>query len=93
MHPLNWYACTCSSEVDKLTPFYFAKRFFEELIEFLKAPSKDELSDCMLMITQFIYVVTGHVVIMPYAQLSLQKGRDRVNAHGCVRSKRNSCCH
>jgi hypothetical protein len=30
-------------------------------------------------------------VVLPYAEGSVRKGRDRHNTHGCVRSERNRC--
>lgn len=88
---LNWGTCYCTSDPDKYTITYFIKRLFEELVEWVDNPCADEWGDVMLMVTNIIFVTTGIVYIMPYAILSLGKGYERLQQHGCVRSYANRC--
>lgn len=87
----NYNMCWCSMESDKLNAAYYAGRFCEEFVELLKGPCIDELSDCMLLLSLLLYSVTGVGLVLPYAGLSLHKGRVRIELHGCVRSYRNRC--
>lgn len=91
MERLNFNVCQCSSNLENLTFVYFLKRFFEELLEFAKEPSIDEFADVMLMLSLMIWSITKRVVVLPYADIALAKGRKRLEKHGCIRSYRNRC--
>lgn len=91
MDKFNYYSCKCSSDITHLTTRYFLSRLIEELIEFIQKPSLDELSDVMCICSNIVYTITGLQIYLPLAKRSFDKGRKRVEQHGCVRSYRNRC--
>lgn len=89
----NFDVCKCSMGASKYPASYYMERLHEEWGELIECPSIDELSDCSLLLSLFIYrKLSNRVYIcLPFANKSLEKGRKRLAAHGCVRSERNKC--
>lgn len=91
MNKYNFNMCMCSMQRDELDAAYYKARLIEECIEFISEPSMDEFSDCMLLLSLLVYTLTDVGLVLPCARRSLDKGRIRVELHGCVRSYRNRC--
>ena len=62
----------------------------DELAEFVKAPSKDELSDICFGVGRLLGAFTGKPYrTFPGAELHIEKITRRMIEHGCVRSARH----
>ena len=63
----------------------------DEAIEFIKAPSFDEMSDIVYAINRFV----GSIMRKPYVRVVIGDGRHvekiqlRMQEYGCIRSKRH----
>ena len=69
------------------------RRLRQELVEYMAYPCKAEACDVSAILSQLIWQVTRIPVMLPGAQRSFQKGRERFWLHGCVRSRRNAINH
>ena len=63
---------------------------WDELIEWVEEPSKDEFSDIMWGVGRLIAGVFGKVYVsMPFDGLHREKVEARIKKFGCVRSERH----
>lgn len=62
-----------------------------ELAEWLEHPCRDEASDVAYHAGRAFYAWTGITVVLPGAKAAIDKGTQRYEENGCVRSKRNAC--
>jgi hypothetical protein len=84
----NYGACDCCK---RMSLRYYLGRVIEEGLEWLEHPCVDEFGDTMAGLSQAISIVIHHEIMLPYASKAFEKGRRRVQEHGCVRSSRNKC--
>ena len=84
----NYGACDCCR---RMSLRYYWGRVVEEGQEWLEQPSMDEFGDVMACLSQAISIIIHHDVMLPCASASFEKGKRRVQEHGCVRSYRNKC--
>ena len=92
MNKYNLNMCWCSMEHNAdLTPEYFARRLREEWHELCAHVCIDELADVMLFISMYVWSRTHVGLVLPPAQISLNKGVIRVELWGCVRNYHNRC--
>jgi len=84
----NWAMCQCAS---KPRPIRKAiTDLWEEVLEFIVNPSYDEASDIVYCIGRLLGGLVGKVYIsIPGDQMTLDKMRERVASHGCIRSRRH----
>lgn len=87
-NPYNWGLCACCTEP---TVKFLVQRLKEEMVELMTDHNIDELCDVMCILSQLVFKLTRVPIVLPFADKSFQKGRDRYNQHGCVRSYRNRC--
>lgn len=77
--------CECLSRRSKGKA---VKDIFDEVIEFVKKPSKDEMSDIAFGIGRFIEAIIGVYVSIPGDRMHIEKINERMKMHGCIRSER-----
>lgn len=85
--------CACMKPVSFRQGF---RDIADEFVEMLKEPSADEFSDVMYGIGRLLAGIVGKSYVrMPFDRLHVFKIDERMQEHGCIRSKRhlvnNSC--
>lgn len=81
------YPCTCSKEKE-YDIFYNLERVMDEIVEFVTAPSLNELSDVAMTLSCLAHAIFPKwVYLLPLAGRSQDKGIKRAQENGCCRSK------
>lgn len=79
-------ACKC---LDVLGVWYALKCIIDEVVEFVREPSRDELSDICWGVGRLVGALLGKVYVrVPGDRLHYEKVMSRYEEYGCVRSRR-----
>ena len=63
----------------------------DEIVEFVDEPSKDEASDIVYCLNRLAGTLTRRPIlnVFPGGGIHIEKINERMNAYGCIRSKRH----
>ena len=80
--------CKCHTT---LTLKEAAQGLFDEVVELITEPSRDELSDVTYSLNRLAGALVGkpYIGMFPYVGLHKEKVEKRMRDHGCIRSKRH----
>ncbi len=77
--------CQCHSGPPRLSAAI--RELYDELIEFFKKPTRDELSDCVYACGRILGAFSHHVYVhVPGDGRHLKKINERFRLYGCIRS-------
>lgn len=83
--------CNCHRKLSVKQAF---KYLFEEIVEWIQTPNKDEWSDICYCINRLLGTIVGkEIIYLLPTWLHDAKIRARMREYGCIRSKRHRVTH